>query len=918
VVRSPARSFRQIVRAFVVLVVIAATPRAGSAQQADSVPLVLRSRTIFLSPQTTRAFWQALRTVSAPRLHGVIWLRRDPSPQERDSLRRTGIHILSPLPHGVFWAAVARDADTVRAPLRPRFFAKLAAGDRVAPDIWSGNVAGYSSQQGTRAAQNYVLNADGTLNVFVLFHQDTRISDAENILRAQVRKFTRLSDVGWKATGSLSAIRQLAERDEIRWIDAPPPPILPENNNTRQTINVDAVQNFNTATGQVQGLGGSGITVGVFDFGIDETHPDFGSRVLVSDIGKHPHATHVAGVIAGDGTLSTGSDSWGNPNNGTPYLWRGMAPQAQLIDADANMSFVAAKVREYISVRSMDISNHSYSYSADGEYNAAGDGFHDQLIRGDATSDGTPIPAREYIYSSGNSGDQPRPTGTTQKQIGYFSLTKQAKNGIMVGAFDPQIGQINPISSLGPAYDGRIKPDIVAPGTNVRSTGYCSLTLDDFLQCSGAPSGATSRSNFYHLAQGSSDAAAAVTGMLALALQQFEATFGATNPGWVPRPSTLRAITIQSADDIAGPLWYTNADGPVQAFPGPDFVTGYGMVNAKNAVDLITGSKFREDFITAVCDSRTWWVKANGASPLKVTLAWDDWPGGPETPYTLPRLVNDLDLELVAPSSSTVSYPWLLDQTVVNSAGVAIPDAQQTCDSDVTVQRKVLPTPTPKFYGVGDPRNVNDALSGGVLQAATTGKDHLNNAEQVVVSAPTNGWWKIHVTGFKVPHPSQTFSLAASEPLWLFVPTVLPSALCWSSPQCPKFFYNDWICERIPNICSPIEIKPGHLEISFSRPGQAVFIPVDRLCLFLVDCPPCIREGICNSLDISFANLSPGFTITLYDIAGRRVFVDKANKGRSRMRVKISPKNRYVVAIQPGLRVNPNKRYDLLVRANGL
>lgn len=909
---SPA-SIPRLALSLCIVLTLVVSPGTGSAQRSDSVTLTLRSGTVVLSQASTRVFWTALRTASLPRLVGVIALPRSPTPLERDSLRRTGIEILSPLQHGMYWAAVSSNADTVHASVRPTFYAMLGARDRVAPEIWNVSSAQYSFRQPNGAAGNYVLNADSTLNVAVVFHPGTPIPEAERLLRSHARTVTRLSDVGWKVTATLTEIRRLAESDAIRWIDAPIPPIMPENDNTRQAINVETLQNFNTTTGLVQGLGGNGITVGVFDMGIDQTHSDLASRVVVDDFGKDPHGTHVAGVIAGDGRMSVGNDSWGHANGGTPYQWRGMAPQAHLIDADANNAFVASWVSSYIKVKGMDISNHSYTYSLDGAYADIADAFHDQLIRGDATSDGNPIPARENVYSSGNSGDQPRPQGSGQQQIGYFSLSKQSKNGIMAGNFDSYHGQVDPTSSLGPAYDGRIKPDVVAPGTSVRSTGYCTLANDIFAQCGGHPQGVTSRSNFYHLATGSSDAAAAVTGMLALALQQFNATY-ATSPGWIPQPATLKAVTIQSAKDISGPVWYSNEDGPVQAFPGPDFVTGYGIVDAKGAVDLITSGNFVEDFVSAECEIRTWWVKANAAGELKVTLAWDDWPGNSETPYTNPRLINDLDLELVGPNS-TIHYPWLLDQTAMKD-GVAVSDAAQVCGSDLTVARKVFPTATPHFVAPHNASNINDPLTGGVLQAATTGKDHLNNVEQVVIQAPANGWWMVHVTGFTVPHASQRFSLVASGPLSTMLPIVIPKVFCRNSPICSPL-YDRHLCERLPKVCAPVQLKPGHLQVSFSKSGQAVIVPEDRLCLFLIECPLCMRDGMCHDLNVTFSNVPANFTIAVYDTTGRRVFVDSSANTTKGIRVSTTPENRYAVLIQSGKGVKPKRRYDLTVRANG-
>jgi hypothetical protein len=350
----------------------------------------------------------------------------------------------------------------------------------------------------------------------------------------------------------------------------------------------------------------------------------------------------------------------------------------------------------------------------------------------------------------------------------------------------------------------------------------------------------------------------------------------------------------------------------VQAFAGPDFVTGYGLVDAQGAVNVIASGRFVEDFVSNECESRTWWVKVYGPSELKVTLAWDDPSGPPDIPYTAPRLVNDLDIELVRLGSATSAYPWLLDQLVVNSAGTPVPDAAQACGSALTVQRKVMPTPTPKFIAIGDPNNINDPISA-VLQPAVKGKDHLNNAEQVVIAAPAAGWWQIRVTGFDFLAPPQRFSLVSSAPLRLFLPIIIVSRSCWALPACLPQFFDHRLCERAPKVCTPFAVNPGHFAVSFTKPQQALVVPVDRLCLFLVDCPACTIEARCRDLDLTFAHLPAGMRIDVYDNSGRRAFSDASPSRKKRVRVKTAPGRDYFVVLRPSAAITLHRPYDLQV-----
>jgi len=897
--------------------------RPAIGQQRDNIVLSLRSGGVVLSPASSHAFWSGLMSTSAQRLHALVYLARDPSPFERDSLRRLGLTILSPLGDGVFWAAIERNADTVGAPLRPVYYLAVQPRDRVAPELLNADHTRFVTRGRNGSARNYVVNGDSSLNLVAVFHTGTPVAEATRLIASVTAKARRLSDTRWKLTTNQAGIRRLAAADIIRWIDAAYLPVVSDNDKTRAAINVDAVQSFNTTTGHADGLGGAGITVGLFDYGIDEGHADFGTRVVVNDGGLDAHATHIAGVIGGSGAASAGFDSW-NPstaspthaNGGSVFQWRGMAPDVKLIDADAeSYAFDATKIRTYIA-SGMAISNHSYGLSVNGLY-SEGDATDDELIRGDATDAGTPIPARERVYSAGNDGDTNN-TASTQQEVGYFALNKQLKNGIVVGSFDAQSHHIDSQSSLGPTQDGRIKPDVVAPGVNVTSTGYCRVASSDpyadpWAQCSGAPLG-SSRHSFYHSISGTSVSAAAVTGMLALVLQQFNATYGTASPGWFLLPSSLRAITVHSAQDISGPVWFTNADGPVQAFAGPDFVTGYGLVDAKAAVELVADRKFVEDAVTEVCQERTWWVLVTQPE-LKVTLAWDDVASPIETTAsTDPRLINDLDLEVVAPDGTT-HYPWLLDQQITKD-GVAVAPAAQVCGSNVKVARKVTPTLTPKFISVGNPGNVNDPLSGGVLEAAQTGKDHLNNLEQVVVSAPAQGWWKIRVIGFKVPS-DQPFSLVASEPLRLRIPFLVPSFFCWIKALCHPVSYEVHICETVPDLCHPIEVKPGHLILTFSKPAQAMVIPLDRVCVFVIKCPVCIRDSLCRQVEIHLANMPKDFAVAVYDTAGHRVASNNSERRVKSITAPTKAGNTYILVVGSGTNTRLNQTYDLRIDVIG-
>jgi hypothetical protein len=163
-------------------------------------------------------------------------------------------------------------------------------------------------------------------------------------------------------------------------------------------------------------------------------------------------------------------------------------------------------------------------------------------------------------------------------------------------------------------------------------------------------------------------------------------------------PSSARVLLMHGALDLG------NA--------GPDYQWGYGRIDADASADLLTNSApnysdLRQDQITAHGEIDTYQIIVSNSPPqLKVSLAWDDEAA---TMQALTKLVNDLNLEVVSPSGTTY-YPYVLD-----------PDSPAS--------------------------------------AATTGVDHINNQEQVVVSSPADGTWTVRVIGNTLPAAPQDYSI---------------------------------------------------------------------------------------------------------------------------------------------------------------
>lgn len=634
---------------------------------------------------------------------------------------------------------------------------------------------------------------------------------------------------------------------------------------------------------------------------MDASHRDL--NVVSDQPGARPHGTHVAGTLAGSGVRSDKNNSAGNPNGGSAFQWRGMAPQTAVIDGGDPTN--ASSYLSQIQNNSLDVTNHSHILGVDGTYNADNRQV-DQIIRGGTSSGGTTVPRRPIVFAAANNGDNGPQYGHV---IGHFSLLNQLKNSIVVGswAFGPD--RLSVFSSLGPTYDGRLKPDVIAPGSRVKSagvnlneqqriqftggtpsTGTYTLTFSgqttspinfnastnaiqnaltnlsnigandvsvgrgplpntpvdvtfqnglansDQPQLGAAGNGldngasvqVTTRWNGYQTdgyrtMGGTSMAAPAVSGVVSLMLEAWQTTYAGPlntsideNP---PLPSTVRAILIQTANDIVRPMEDTNGNGSldpgedldgdgnldqgvrpnlsstdidldsnqgngndgsgfVAAPAGPDFATGWGMVDAQAAVDLIQNAR-RQDGVPVpnriVQDAATqgetdeYEFEVETAGTIQVTLAWDDVESAVQNPVTSQQLVNDLDLVLEAPDGN-IFYPWQLGHSIVDNNGNPIDPDNQTPGTNINVQVPINPT-TSVPPGGGSPHQhgqhpivdyvPQNVQTGNGAWVASRGRDHLNNVEQVQVDIPSGqtGHWTARVTGFDVPSGSQDYSL---------------------------------------------------------------------------------------------------------------------------------------------------------------
>ncbi|MBA4150766.1 MAG: S8 family serine peptidase [Verrucomicrobia bacterium] len=453
--------------------------------------------------------------------------------------------------------------------------------------------------------------------------------------RESVTRFGRILD-GTVNTRQLTA---LAESDATLWIEPARPMRLFDEISTKITAGEDGNSGTFAWVHQL-GYDGAGVTVAVADSGLQEgdaetMHPDLAGRVtaffhygtLTDAADEHSHGTHVTGIVAGNATTGeTDEDGF--------LYGLGVAPGAQIVAQrlfDGNGAYHSPPSFEKLTRDAVqsgaEIGSNSWGDDTQGRYDLTAAEF-DALVRdADSVTPGD----QPYIleFSAGNAGPGAQTIGTPAVAKNVIATGATENDRFEFFIYESGSETMADFSSRGPCEDGRIKPDVVAPGTWIASL-RSSLANDDN---AWAPI-----SNNYLYQGGTSQAGPHVSGAAALFVQYYRENI--TNA--TPSPALVKAALINSAVDI---------DDGESTGPIPNNDEGWGRVDLAELIDSTRQYEFVDQSVSLttgqVFEKRI--LVGSADEPLRITLVYSDVPG---FPATIPALVNDLDLEVIAPNGA--------------------------------------------------------------------------------------------------------------------------------------------------------------------------------------------------------------------------------------------------------------------------
>ncbi len=518
--------------------------------------------------------------------HFLLQFRNILDDEEKNLIQSKGVKLLSYIPNRAWLIYFEGNVNEITDLENFRYVGKVELKDKMDIKLYNLEIDDWAK-------------TSDKVKIRLVFYSDINEDEINNLLSKYNYKFLEkglLNDYNLEV--KMEDIKIIANKDIVKWVEEGIPEDIENNDGIRMDVDVDVLY-LNPYS-----LSGENIKIGMWDKGeADTEHSDLKGRVFNIDTSNiSDHSTHVAGTLIGDGSLSNG-------------VYKGLAYKATIYTYSFLLADNEAEEHEKaIEDYGIDLSQNSWGNPyQNGEYTLRSVKF-DSIVRGIY---GKKIP---IIFSSGNNGP-------IYGSVNMPGAT--AKNTISVGAVDSNDDSSKSWSSRGPTSDGRLKPEVVAPGCenyNIRDDSDPNKTI-----------WSTFPGNKYYGMCGTSRAAPVVSGGVALIIEEGRRLY---NKDLLP--SSIKALIVSGCKDLMS--------------LGPDFVTGYGRVDFKASIDLLRTGKVLEDEIKDTTE-KEYFVYVDKNQDLKITLAWDDHEADLLSNLSL---VNDLDLVVTSPDNIRY-YPWTLD-----------------------------------------------------------------------------------------------------------------------------------------------------------------------------------------------------------------------------------------------------------------